>query len=698
MFVETTAPFRRVVGTLIRGVGSGLVAGAEGIPLAGATVTATASIRSAKSDEVIVLDPVVGTTDNRARLRNAATGEEGLPLLVTDDDSIGVTGWTWHFVVTAPTLPRPWEFDIPVPAGEGDLDLASVIEVPANPGEDIAEWVRVSQEAQAVADSLPSRVSEALVADPTVLGRIENRVDASVANKGFTGSILTDGQEGVLGVGDSRGRTGFMHAKANGEPTRRATRLMALGATETAVGAGAWSGPVDAKRRRISGQAVQLSDGMLLDKVIGDIRARMSWRPAHKVVRPLPSGVLDSVKVGVQSRATEGLTSLGEEFPGTALVTDFKGRDEGKIRPPASFVYAASVLLASGSWAHGGMPEADARAATLRFGVSLAALHRGNATNPAAPSAQQWGGPWNDHGIEPVINHGWQSALWASLVARGMSLLRDDLTPEQWEYVRRMVAWEADKFDSVEPPAYGRGTRLNYAGDSKAEENAWNSHALVTALDVFGPDEPRFEKWFRKAVRFAVSATATQRGTEVQDSLNGVNLGDLSGWNLNADGTVTNHVVPHPNYMIAATLPGIHSAAVFASLGWPAPEAFALNAELVYDALQSVEFSTDAGWASPGGTMYRPGSGTIYYPDSGLGDAGAADKAAMDAAAACLGLPSATPATNWLDLHLTAALAGTSGDDWSCEQMGRLIELAEHLPGAIFSDAPIVQLLEEINV
>lgn len=146
MSVETTAPFRRVVGTLIRGVADGLLGGAQGIPLAGAQVTATASVKSAASGEFIVLDPVDGTTDNNARLRNATTGEDGILLLVTDDPSIGVTGWTWHFTVTAPSLTRPGqpprviEFDIDVPSGEGDLDLATLVPVPGNVGEDVILW------------------------------------------------------------------------------------------------------------------------------------------------------------------------------------------------------------------------------------------------------------------------------------------------------------------------------------------------------------------------------------------------------------------------------------------------------------------------------------------------------------------------------------------------------------------------------
>lgn len=140
MFVETTAPFRRVVGTLIRGVGSGLVAGAEGIPLAGAKVVAEASIRSGASDHFIAFDPVEGITDNNAVLRNAITGEPGLLLVVTDDPSVGVVDWTWHITITAPTLRRPIEFDLPVPSGDDDLNIKDLDPVPGSGGEVVYMW------------------------------------------------------------------------------------------------------------------------------------------------------------------------------------------------------------------------------------------------------------------------------------------------------------------------------------------------------------------------------------------------------------------------------------------------------------------------------------------------------------------------------------------------------------------------------
>lgn len=199
MSVETTAPFRRVAGMLIRGVADGLLGGAQGIPLAGAQVTATASVKSAASGEFIVLDPVDGTTDQNARLRNATTGEDGILLLVTDDPSIGVIGWTWHITVTAPSLNRPGmpprtvEFDIDVPSGEGDLDLATLVPVPGNVGEDVILWrAAVEQTAANLAES------NALVQDTVVDGEIDEEYRLVLKTRGGD-EIVTSNIRGLPG-------------------------------------------------------------------------------------------------------------------------------------------------------------------------------------------------------------------------------------------------------------------------------------------------------------------------------------------------------------------------------------------------------------------------------------------------------------------------------------------------------------------
>lgn len=76
----------------------------------------------------------------------------------------------------------------------------------------------------------------------------------------------------------------------------------------------------------------------------------------------------------------------------------------------------------------------------------------------------------------------WQSALWAAQAATAGWMMWDFLSPEQQEMVCRMTVYEADRFLDYKVPYY-RDVQGNviYKGDSKAEENAWNSNILVIA-------------------------------------------------------------------------------------------------------------------------------------------------------------------------------------------------------------------------
>lgn len=142
MSIPTTTPYRRVVGTIIRGVGDGRTTPMRGVPLAGATVVITAPVLTARSDGLIVLDPVDACTDHNAVLRSAVgTGEVGVPLLVTDDLSLGVVGWTYTATISAPTLARPIVVELAVPAGSGDLDLKDAVQAGIRTGVSLDMYV-----------------------------------------------------------------------------------------------------------------------------------------------------------------------------------------------------------------------------------------------------------------------------------------------------------------------------------------------------------------------------------------------------------------------------------------------------------------------------------------------------------------------------------------------------------------------------
>ena len=84
------------------------------------------------------------------------------------------------------------------------------------------------------------------------------------------------------------------------------------------------------------------------------------------------------------------------------------------------------------------------------------------------------GKPWGD---------AWQSAHWAHMIARGSWWIWDTLPKDIQEGIRRITAHEADRFVNATPP-----TQIE--NDTKAEENAWNSQILSTAVLITTATHP----------------------------------------------------------------------------------------------------------------------------------------------------------------------------------------------------------------
>jgi hypothetical protein len=149
--------------------------------------------------------------------------------------------------------------------------------------------------------------------------------------------------------------------------------------------------------------------------------------------------------------------------------------------------------------------------------------------------------------------------------------------------------------------------------------------------------------------------------------VNGVTLADrLDGANAYDNGTVENHRAIHPDYMTniqqswwAADVAGLAGKFVHQS-------AFH-NAAAVYAAMTTVQFPaggpspTGSGFFSePGGTIYRPGSNDIYYPQGSIwGNVRRAHFVSFDAHAYAYGLDSsaAWPARDALAYHVGGQLA-----------------------------------------
>jgi hypothetical protein len=260
---------------------------------------------------------------------------------------------------------------------------------------------------------------------------------------------------------------------------------------------------------------------------------------------------------------------------------------------------------------------------------------------------------------------GWETAHWAMLTGAAAWLQWRDLTPQTRRDVTRMVAAEADRLSALAVPYWGLPDgSIVTPGDTKAEENAWNSSLLAFAAAMM-PASPRAPLWRAKSAELAVAAYATQSDDTSTTVVNGVPLASrLAGFNAYPDGTVENHGRIHPDYASAIQL--LWGTADFDRLARQrVPEAMFHNAGLVYSAFSTVRYqagdTSPAGgtYKDPGGTVYIPGHSSIYYPQGDdWGTARRAHFVSLDAHAEVYGrylhvLPGTWPADQALSWHET---------------------------------------------
>jgi len=286
------------------------------------------------------------------------------------------------------------------------------------------------------------------------------------------------------------------------------------------------------------------------------------------------------------SWATDAIEKQDGKAPFTGLEGLEKRGAHDFIRPVCNVAFGLAVALKTGVYEEevSGVPKAEVRARALQLIHGAARNHRG----------QGWGYPW-------------QSALWAAYLGHGAWMLWDDLDVETRALVAELVEWEADRLADVTVPYWdGRG------GDTKAEENGWNSMVLSLAVAMM-PNSPRVPAWKEKCSEFMISAYSTEDDLHNGRVIDGKPVKDwLRGFNANADGSVVNHGFVHPDYML-----GVHSNlrafAVKPLAGQVVPEAADFNADRVYRCLVTREWPSPP-YAAPGGTIYRPGEPFMYYP------------------------------------------------------------------------------------
>jgi hypothetical protein len=284
---------------------------------------------------------------------------------------------------------------------------------------------------------------------------------------------------------------------------------------------------------------------------------------------------------------------------------DLRGTDERAVRLPAMAAVAAATALVTGVYDPRALSAANATVRTRNLVRTLAARHLANNADPAT----RWG-------------DGWQTALWAYYTALAGWLFWDELDDREHGHLAAMTAWEADRLTTGDD-VYLVGTAGHQLyekrrdgtavtpGDSKAEEDNWSA-AVLSLAEAMMPGHPHAAAWARRNVELLLAAAACPADLTGDETIDGIELSDwLRGTNIADDGTLDNHHILHPLYMVAFDQ-SLYEGFVYGLAGRTAPRAALHNITRVYSALVEKPFTAPDGTTT---TIYQPGSGEIHYPE-----------------------------------------------------------------------------------
>jgi hypothetical protein len=227
-------------------------------------------------------------------------------------------------------------------------------------------------------------------------------------------------------------------------------------------------------------------------------------------------------------------------------------------------------------------------------------------TNTKKKKAERWG-------------NAWQSAYWASQCGEAAWMLWDKLTPSTRQGVANMIEFEANRFNNYRVPYYAdKNGKIRHVGDTKGEENAWNSRILMLAVNAM-PTHPHNAAWKTKACALMVSAWSRPSDLNCEESVDGKPVKDwLNGWNTYENGLVMNHRFIHPDYNCGYLC---YAAAIDCALtNSTIPKSAFWNDGVMYHYYAAYSFKPGPSeWGDirePGGTIYRRSENGGYLPDN----------------------------------------------------------------------------------
>lgn len=173
-------------------------------------------------------------------------------------------------------------------------------------------------------------------------------------------------------------------------------------------------------------------------------------------------------------------------------------------------------------------------------GMAVKSLVFGYSTHKAKITSDNkyWGSVSN-------ADHVWESSLWATSLAYASYFLNEELDESQKTYIYNMIKAECNY-------ELERSIPTGYNGDTKAEENGWETNILSCALGLY-PDDALAPKWFDRLRAFAINCYShvddAQNTTVIDPEYDETTVQDLYiGKNLYDDYTLQNHNYFHTSY------------------------------------------------------------------------------------------------------------------------------------------------------
>ncbi len=258
----------KVVGRFVRGVADSNDVGQapDLLPISNVKVTFTPSlappifkVASATPPVTIYQESIVAVSDNNGYLKLQADTELGVVLVNGFDPDIEPNGWTWDVKIEVGGNFPDRIFTIQ--GGNGlEIDLATVVPVPASPGEDLLPWVQAVNTVTLLRDEVNATVDQVYLE----LAGIDTLVTSLVATAIADDETIT--AAAVLAVGDVIDETDIVRGSVDSSNTYDTTT------TDPATG-----GFVDENGRETD--LVVRDDGTVPDRVID--------RWASRLVEPL---------------------------------------------------------------------------------------------------------------------------------------------------------------------------------------------------------------------------------------------------------------------------------------------------------------------------------------------------------------------------------------------------------------------------